>query len=497
MEDQHPAVTHERGEFSRTVRRHKLKHPSFPPPRYFDNSAQKFLTKYALRELNRRNSKLPRTLKSHRPRLRTRSSTEDLAAHYDANGRKQLQRYARNGGPDLTDFEKPSRSSLSRRKRASTSEMTTKLIGPYNCRFMQHLTDHGIFPADYRYPDGRDVPEPSNKEALLQALAVPRASSSQLSEKDFQNFVKADRAAFVERDVVRFVIPLITGLLNNIDRTVSRGVRFANLEHLTDGSLAAAVPDEYYGAPPEQLHLKVRQELEHVIIPTSQKNFPISPNFFLEVKGPRGTPAVLQRQACYDGAMGTRGIHSLQSYASSVPEHNHGAYTISAAYSSGGSLKLYAHHLVHSSTLDGEVRTEFAMTQLRGFDLTDNLDTFREGLTAYRNAADWCKQQRDDAIKKANDKVFSTQSVSHESDTDQDESHPDLHRPAKRPRLERDSQKRRSSAKLGRPAPPASRHRPIQMKSTTCPPVVEEEEEEEEEEDDGDVREEENEEESL
>ncbi|KAH8661074.1 hypothetical protein BGZ61DRAFT_564617 [Ilyonectria robusta] len=54
-----------------------------------------------------------------------------------------------------------------------------------------------------------------------------------------------------------------------------------------------ATPDViYYGARPEQLDQKVRHELDGYIIPSTQHDLAIAPNFFLEVKGPDGSAAV-------------------------------------------------------------------------------------------------------------------------------------------------------------------------------------------------------------
>ncbi|KAK7212283.1 hypothetical protein V2G26_019461 [Clonostachys chloroleuca] len=43
----------------------------------------------------------------------------------------------------------------------------------------------------------------------------------------------------------------------------------------------------------------------------------------------------------------------------------------------------------------------YAMTQLKGWSMTSDVDTFRQG-AAYRNGKDWAKQQRDEAIAQAN-----------------------------------------------------------------------------------------------
>ena len=42
--------------------------------------------------------------------------------------------------------------------------------------------------------------------------------------------------------------------------------------------------------------------------------------------------------------------------------------------------------------------------------MTDTAETFRQGVTAYRNARDWTKEQRDEAIKQANERVVDIQS---------------------------------------------------------------------------------------
>lgn len=82
-------------------------------------------------------------------------------------------------------------------------------------------------------------------------------------------------------------------------------------QHLTDGTLVPGNPDRYFGARPEQLDRQIRDELNDQIIPSTQHDFPMAPNFFLAVKGPDGSASVAKKQACYDGALGARGMHSL------------------------------------------------------------------------------------------------------------------------------------------------------------------------------------------
>jgi hypothetical protein len=119
------------------------------------------------------------------------------------------------------------------------------------------------------------------------------------------------------------------------------------------------------------------------------------------VKGTDGSASVAKRQACYDGALGARGLHSLQEYGKDEPEFDNNASTLTSIYHNG-QLQMFTSHPSKSATSD---RTEYYMTQLRSFSMTDNPDTFREGATWYRNGRDWAKEQRDEAIRRANEKA--------------------------------------------------------------------------------------------
>jgi hypothetical protein len=70
----------------------------------------------------------------------------------------------------------------------------------------------------------------------------------------------------------------------------------------------------------------------------------MAPNFFLEVKGPDGSLAVAGRQACYDGAIGARGMQSLRSFSQKTPIYDDNSYTITSTYHDG-QLKMYAVHV--------------------------------------------------------------------------------------------------------------------------------------------------------
>lgn len=294
-------------------------------------------------------------------------------------------------------------SSASRGTGSSRStKPTTKRSGPYDRDFQQHLIDHGIFPDLYRFPDGHMASKPGNWDDILARLAQPRSSlsPSKFTEEDFEEFRRLDADASKERQVTETVIPFIEGKAQD-RKCIGGGVPFRNLDHLTDGTLVPGNPDRYHGARPELLDRQIRIELNDQIVPTTQHDLPIAPNFFMAAKGPDGSTSVAKRQACYDGALGARGMHSLQEYGKDEPGFDNNAYTISSTYHDG-TLKMFTSHPSKSATSN---RTEYHMTQINTWGMTGNIKTFREGATWYRNGRDWAKEQRDEAIKRANEKA--------------------------------------------------------------------------------------------
>ncbi|KAF9769956.1 hypothetical protein IL306_012536, partial [Fusarium sp. DS 682] len=278
----------------------------------------------------------------------------------------------------------------------------------------QHLIDHDLFPDGYEYPDGRMPPEPDNLDDIIQALRQHRASllPSHFSDEDFRKFKTADIHASKERQVITNVVPTIQG---NIDssKCVTGEVPFTNVQHPTDGTLVLGNLDLYYGARPEQLDQKVRQDLTGHIIPSTQHDLPIVPNFCLEVKGPDGSAAIAKRQLAYDKALGTRGYDALRTYKAADMTLDNKVYTLGYTYQDG-TLKIYTSHPIPPSAPDAE--PGYVMTQLNSWSLTGNAEAFRQGAAAYRNGRDWAKQQRDRAIAQANKRAGLGNAESSQSD---------------------------------------------------------------------------------
>ena len=77
------------------------------------------------------------------------------------------------------------------------------------------------------------------------------------------------------------------------------------------------------------------------------------------------------------------------------------AHTITSTYHGGtGDLTIYSTHANQSN--NPQHPTEYRMTQLRGWKMTDTTDTFRQGASALRNARDWAKEKRGELITAAN-----------------------------------------------------------------------------------------------
>lgn len=225
--------------------------------------------------------------------------------------------------------------------RSSTN--TFKSTEPYNRNFQQNLIDGSVFPFAYRSSDGRVPPKPNNWEEINRQLSQPRASlsPSEFSEEKHAEFVQADADADAvkENQVTTSVFPTIEGNIEDV-KCVSGGIPFTNLDYFTDRMLVPGNPGIYYGARSEQLDQRVRDELNGHIVPSAQHDLPLAPNFFVATKGPNETLTVARTQASYDGALGARGMHSLQSYGQVELVFGNNASTISSIYY-GGVLTMF------------------------------------------------------------------------------------------------------------------------------------------------------------
>ncbi|KAM4068145.1 hypothetical protein HRG_009576 [Hirsutella rhossiliensis] len=355
-------------------------------PAFWDNLSKIWLTRRALRELDRRNSTRPR------PEL----TTPEVRPI-------NLARLARHGGPDfchLRGYPEPEAAmSLWQWTQPTSGPPRARRTSLYDADFEQHLADHNIYTPFYDFSDGRSPLKPANLEETLLLLTNhrPSLSLSRFTESDFVDFQRKDNATS-ESTIIRNVIPIITG---NADIPNESNLPFTNLESLTDEDTAKAVPDFFDGARPGDIDTRVREDLNNLIRPTKHALVPVVPNFFLEVKPLTGRADVARKQACYDGAHGARAMHALQNYGETEPTYDGKAYAYSAIYHAGISiLQLFAHHVVEPTTAGGY--PEYRMAQLRSFSMADTRETFVQGAAVFRNARDLAKRHRDGFIQSAN-----------------------------------------------------------------------------------------------
>ncbi|PGH23924.1 hypothetical protein AJ80_01986 [Polytolypa hystricis UAMH7299] len=395
-----------------------------PSKSLWDRLSKVWLTRRALEELNQRTAEQPSRSQIYQPKERL-NKVEDWS---------RLQRFARHGGPDLCDlrgYPEPAdlsrppldmaatrSSSSSRRSRptsvpnrlidtptqrptttTTTTTTTERKTSAYDANFEQILIDHGTYPAFYKHPDGHVPPLPRNWDELRQRIARTRTSlSPHFSETDLQDFQHLNASALGEKKVMSSVFPTIRG---DADIPFEEDKLFGNLVPFADG-IVDAKPDFYDGARAGQLEHQVRSDLSGYIIPSTQHDAPILPNFFVEGKGPNGSSAVSARQALYDGTLGARAMLRLQCYGKErIYDGN--AYTITATYHPMGLLVLYTTHPTESTSHGRD--TDFHRAQLGAWALRGSLEQFREGVSALRNARDWAKEQRDKFIAAANNTV--------------------------------------------------------------------------------------------
>ncbi|KAK0247039.1 hypothetical protein LTS09_017825 [Friedmanniomyces endolithicus] len=435
------------------------------PPDVWDNLSKITLTRKALREFDRR------TRENRHPQA---ARVQETAPRLLRSAVRRLERFARNGGPDLSKLRgyavlpsteaamNQSNSRTNKRQRDSGvagSSFTgrTSTTGPYNPQFEQLLIDHRAYPDGYEDSNG-NAPEPENIQAIRERLAQGRTSlsPSHFDEAAFKQFQRTNRAASSELNVMTTVFPTLRG--NTGTKFHSEGDKlFNNLAKFAPG-IADAKSVGYDGARPEEIDLAVRRDLNGYIIPSNLNHLPAAPNNLTEVKGPSGRSDVLRRQAMYAGAVGARGIYELQNYGSETPVYDGNAYALVPTYHAGeGSLRVYATHPRQSAA----GQTEYHMTQLRSYAMTDTSESFRQGAAALRNSRDLSKEQRDRFIASANATArrlppvatpssatasgspdsSRTIGASFESNTSIDEPSPELEEPPKRQR-----QRKRSAA---------------------------------------------------
>ena len=172
------------------------------------------------------------------------------------------------------------------------------------------MIESGIY-AEGHEPD--EIPEACNLDTIYSALPAPRASlsPSRFSESAFKGFKRANARAPGETRAMSEVFTIIEGHWRRKYNSDGLEHPFNRLESLSE-YLPKAEADVYDGALLQQVDPRVRKDLGRYILPCNDTSRPVAPNFFIEGKSASGRADVAKLQACHDGAVGSRAIHSLE-----------------------------------------------------------------------------------------------------------------------------------------------------------------------------------------
>ena len=280
--------------------------------------------------------------------------------------------------------------SNSSRKRSSTSGGKSS----HDPNFGQNLIDAGICPHNRGS-------KPNNAQEIRDDMRAPRPSlsPSRFGDEDFDAFVDLCDRVGDEATARADTMSIIAGESRKKHYYASDRL-FNHLEPLAD-DLPQPKPDLYDGAYPQEIDRRVRRDLGKQIVPCNNTSLPAAPNFFMEGKSEGGRANVAKRQACHDGAVGAGAMHSLQNYQSAGPIYDGNASSYSSTYHQGtATLQLYVHHLT-APKASGEP-PECHTTQLGGYQMTHNINTFKEGAGVLRQNRDRAKIDRDKLIDHAN-----------------------------------------------------------------------------------------------
>lgn len=273
-------------------------------------------------------------------------------------------------------------------------------VSPYGKDFELRLIESGIFPESYQHEDDDQLPEPSNLQEIVDSLSspIPSLSEATFTLDEFAVFkifnIRAVSSAAVRGDVM----PMMRG---HSAIPSSGQLVFDKFKSITNGTTVSAMPTRYDGMSLSKVPNKVCRDLYSFIVPTSVVGAPIVPNFFLEESG---SPKVIMRKLCLDGAVGARAIHSLRNYKRRDEIFDGKAYSLSADYNTSSyTLRLFAHFV--AKPREGSSQLRYYMAQIGGWQMTGSIESCRQGITAFRNARNLALEFRNDAVRMAVDNL--------------------------------------------------------------------------------------------
>lgn len=291
----------------------------------------------------------------------------------------------------------------------------------YDENFEWSMIKQEIYPPYYQFENHHVPPEPTNLDQIEKALARRRKSltSADAIELGHRCLVKCAREES-ERAWWMAGGPITMMGEHDHDFKWDAGVTFNNLEPLTKNLLIDGKPYIFDSASEEEVDESVLDGLNKLIVPTTYGLGPVAPNFFFETRRPNASSYVADLQAMHHGALGARAMHSLQNYGLESWVYDNRAYTLTSTYH-GGTLKIYAHHVV-ASVSKGPGCSKYFMTEVGTYGILKRKG-FVEGITAFRNARDLAKSLRDQLIQEANARASLDPSIGQPIDVFSSQSH--------------------------------------------------------------------------
>ncbi|KAG8526426.1 uncharacterized protein KY384_000019 [Bacidia gigantensis] len=345
------------------------------PPSCWDRLPKLSLSGYALEEQRRRFVHADATAASGPPL----NEVVELGT---------LNQFARHGGPDLSDIR-------------GSNPSQGKSSGPYDVNSEDNLIKGHVYLPDHECDNGKGTCTawPEKMAELRNQLVTPRhdLTLDTFTVDDHRAWCKTLAQARTEISVGNKSFTATTGDMSILE---GEDLFWNNLEPLIPGvQLKQAKPDFFDSTQPSQLSQVLLDMFGTLIIPSKQPQSPCMPNLITEIKGPKGTFDVLNRQALYSGALGERAMHTLMAYVGCEKEGLNTIRTLACTFIDS-TLKIYCLH--RTKRPKSNAKPHIHMQQLKAVEMTESAEEWIKGATVYRNAREMAKAWRDELVRKAN-----------------------------------------------------------------------------------------------
>lgn len=298
-----------------------------------------------------------------------------------------------------------SRRSQSERTRPTTNttptenDQKTESSSAYNRNYAHYLSQQGIYYPFYDHGDG-SIHRPSNFSEVQRRLKELRASllPSRITEEQHYGFCVRNSTAS-ESMVERNIMPAIMGDHNRLG---DGGVPWKNMGSMTDETTITPKPDYFEGSRPGDIDLSIRNDsdLRRYIAPTTDRSKVVLSNFSGEHKDQSGSSIVAERQVMTDIAYGTRAMDAIETMVWKLLCTMKLQGLFGYTYHNTTIRKLYCGQSTMSKAMGRE--QDYHKTRLRSISMEDSVESYIEGASVLRNAADLGKELRDQAVQEAN-----------------------------------------------------------------------------------------------